>query len=386
MRFSGRSDFDGRQNALTVALGRRAAAGRAHLDLTVSNPTRANVPYDRAALLEAVASDRALAYEPASFGLESARETVARLWQSRGIAVAPSRVVLTASTSEAYSFLFKVLCDPGDTVLVPTPSYPLFEHLCRFEGVEVAPYLLRYDGAWHVDFESLARARTDRTRAVVVVSPNNPTSSYLKRDELARLAGLGLPIVSDEVFGEYAIATDPSRARSALEAEGALVFALDGLSKLAALPQMKLAWITVGGPDEAANDALARLELVCDAFLSPAASVQHALPRLLASSAISRDAIRARLAANHRALFSVAANTELTPLTCEGGWYAVVRLPAVHSEEEWVLGLLEDTDVLVQPGFFYDFASEPFVVLSLLTEEAPFLTGVRRLAAYVTRG
>jgi alanine-synthesizing transaminase len=385
VRFSLRSHLDRRQNGLATALGQRASAGRVHLDLTVSNPTRANLPYDRAALLSAMSSDAALLYEPVPFGLVTAREAVASLWATRDIVVEPSRVVLTASTSEAYSFLFKLLCDPGDAVLVPRPSYPLFEHLCRFEGVEVVPYLLRYDGAWHVDFASLLAARTERTRAVVVVSPNNPTSSYLKRDELSRLAELGLPIVSDEVFAAYSLASDPRRPRSALEATDALVFALDGLSKFAALPQMKLAWITVGGPEHLAAEALGRLELVCDAYLSPAAGVQHALPRLLAASGPSRAAISRRLAENHRALSATLANTSLTPLTYEGGWYAIVRLPAVRSEETWVLGLLEEQDVLVQPGFFYDFDTEPLVVVSLLTEETPFAAGIRRLADYAAR-
>ncbi|HEX3594593.1 MAG TPA: pyridoxal phosphate-dependent aminotransferase [Polyangiaceae bacterium] len=382
VRFSGRSHLDRRQNRLAAALSERAVVGRAHLDMTVSNPTRANVAYDHAALLTAVSRREALIYEPEPFGLGDARAVVAALWGERRVDVEPARVVLTASTSEAYSFLFKLLCDAGDAVLVPRPSYPLFEHLCRFEGVEAAPYHLRYDGAWHVDLESLRKARTGRTRAIVVVSPNNPTSSYLKRDELAALAELGLPIVSDEVFSAYAASNDPRRALSALEAGDALVFALDGLSKYAALPQMKLAWITVGGPRALAAEALGRLELVCDAFLSPSAVVQHALPELLRASAVSRDDIRRRLARNHAALLALSVDTPATALTYEGGWYAVVRLPAVRSEEAWVLGLLEDRDVLVQPGFFYDFDTEPFVVLSLLTEEAPFAEGVRRLTDY----
>jgi len=385
VRFSERSHLDRGQNRLAEALGRRARAGRAHLDLTASNPTCASVPYDRAALLAATSSERALTYEPESLGLTGAREAVAALWATREIAVDPSRVVLTASTSEAYSLLFKLLCDPGDQVLVPRPSYPLFEHLCRFEGVHAVPYLLRYDGAWHVDFESIQDARNERTRAVVVVSPNNPTSSYLKNYELIRLAALGLPIVSDEVFAAYSTSQDRRRARSALATEETLVFALDGLSKFAALPQMKLAWITVGGPAPVVTESLARLELVCDAFLSPSAIVQHALPALLAASAVSRDAITRRLTRNHAALVHATSSTALTPLTYEGGWYVVVRMPALRSEEAWVLGLLEERDVLVQPGYFYDFETEAFAVVSLLTEETVFAEGLRRFADYATR-
>ena len=353
--------------------------GRAHLDLTVSNPTRAGIPYDRAALARAMTPDAALVYEPEAFGLDVARSAVAALWRSRGIAVDPSRVAMTASTSEAYSFLFKLLCDPGDAILVPRPSYPLFEHLARYEGVDAVPYGLDYDGAWHVDVGRVKALVTGRTRAVVVVSPNNPTSSYLKRDELRELATLGLPIVSDEVFGYYSLGDDPRRATSALEADGALVFALDGLSKLAALPQMKLAWITVGGPPELTVPALSGLEHLCDAFLSPAAPVQHALPALLEQSAASREAILRRARANRDTLVRLSGGTPVTALHIEGGWYAVLKLPSLQSEEAWVLELLEERDVLVQPGWFYDFESEPYLVLSLLTPEADFRQGVQRI-------
>jgi aspartate/methionine/tyrosine aminotransferase len=385
VRFSSRSDFDRRVNRLAAALARRAASGRLHLDLTVSNPTRAGVPYERDAIVAAIGNDEALVYEPEPFGLPVARRAVAGLWAQRGVDVDAARVVLTASTSEAYAFAFKVLCDPGDAVLVPRPSYPLFEHLARFEAIDAVFYDLSYDGAWHVDFDSIRRVLTPRTRAVAIVSPNNPTGSYLRRDELARLAGLGIPIISDEVFGEYAASADPRRAVSALETDGALVLALDGLSKLAGLPQMKLAWITVGGPEEQVSEALARLELVSDAFLSPSGAVQHALPALLAASASTRDFIRARLAKNHAALLRAAANTAITALRYEGGWYAVLRLPALHAEEDWVLGLLEERDVLVQPGYFYDFTTEPFVVVSLLTEERTFDEAVARLVEYAAK-
>lgn len=385
VRFSSRSHFDRRENRLAAALAQRAASGKSHLDLTVSNPTRAGVPYDRDAILTAIASGDALTYEPEPFGLPGARKAVARLWASRGVDVDASRVVLTASTSEAYAFAFKVLCDPGDAVLVPRPSYPLFEHLARFEGVDAVFYDLRYDGAWHVDFDSLRRAMTPRTRAVAVVSPNNPTGSYLGQGELDELAQVGIPIISDEVFGEYSVSADPRRAASALRTDSALVLALDGLSKLAGLPQMKLAWMTVGGPEEQVAELLARLELVSDAFLSPSAAVQHALPALLAASASTRDFIRARLARNHSALLRAAADTAITVLRYEGGWYVVLRLPAVRPEEDWVLGLLEERDVLVQPGYFYDFTSEPFAVVSLLTEPRTFDEGVSRLVEYAAK-
>jgi alanine-synthesizing transaminase len=370
-------------NRLAAALGERRAAGRTHLDLTVSNPTSAGIPYDHQGITAALGSPRALVYEPAPFGLPSARDAVAKLWTDRGVPTEARRVALTGSTSEAYAFLFKLLCDPGEAVLVPCPSYPLFEHLARYEGVEAVPYPLSYDGSWHVDLDALRRAVTERTRAIVVVSPNNPTGSFLKRDELAKMAELGIPIVSDEVFGEYAFEDDPKRALSALTADGALVFALDGLSKLAALPQMKLAWITASGPDAEVDKALEGLELILDTFLSPGAPVQHALPSLLRSGSASRKAIRARARENKSTLSYLATGSAVTPLTVEGGWCATLRLPATLAEEDWALGLLEACDVLVQPGFFYDFLDEPYAVLSLLTPERLFAEGVRRLVEYV---
>lgn len=377
-------DSDG-PNAISAALSARRGSGRPLLDLTGTNPTAADLPYDTAALRTALSDPAVLRYEPAPLGAAHARETVAALWRGRGIDVEPDRVALTASTSEAYAFLFKLLCDPGDQVLVPRPSYPLFEHLCRLEGVLPVSYPLEYDGAWHVDTAVLAARVSSRTRAVVVVSPNNPTGSCLRRDELAAIGSLGLPIVSDEVFGAYTFGENPARARTALEATDALVFALDGLSKYAALPQMKLAWITVGGPPDSVRDALASLELVADTFLSPSAPVQRALPHLLASTAPTRRAIRERLAHNLSNLGAVAAGTAATPLATEGGWAAVVRLPSTRTEDDWVLGLLEERDVLVQPGWFYDFYGEPYVVVSLLGPEADFEDGLRRLVDYVER-
>lgn len=325
-------------------------------------------------------------YDPSPFGSEAARAVIAELWRGRGVAVEAERIALTASTSEAYSFLLKVLCDPGDSVLVPRPSYPLFEHLCRLEGVIPLTYPISYDGAWHVDTAALSARISPRTRAVIVVSPNNPTGSFLRRDELAFLASLGLPLIADEVFGAYAIGDSRDRVHTALELDGhGLVFALDGLSKYAALPQMKLAWIAAGGDPASVSEALATLELVADTFLSPSAPVQRALPALLEASSVTRDAIRVRLVQNLDALHRAAAGTAVSPLGTEGGWSTVIRLPVTRGEDDWVLGLLEERDVLVQPGWFYDFYREPFVVLSLLTPEADFADGIRRLVDYVER-
>jgi aspartate/methionine/tyrosine aminotransferase len=384
---SSRSAFDLSPNPLALALERARAARRPILDLTESNPTRASLPYPEPEIRTALADPLSLKYEPAAFGLPSAREAVARELTRAHPGVAPldaGRVVLTASTSEAYAFLFKLLCEPGDEVLVPRPSYPLFEHLAQLEAVRAVPYRLAYDGSWHVDLASVRAAVTARTRAVVVVSPNNPTGSYLKAAELAALAALGLPIVSDEVFAEYPLREDRTRAHSALDAQDAsLVFALGGLSKLAALPQMKLGWIAVGGREPYVQTALARLEVIADAFLSVGTPVQRALPALLASRGAVHTAILERARSNLAMLRDAVAGSAVSVLDVEGGWYAPLRLPRTRAEQEWVLGLLEHDSVYVHPGHFFDFEDEAFAVVSLLTPEAVLREGIRRVVSRV---
>ncbi len=382
--FSTRTIRDRTPNRLAVALDEERARGRALLDLTVSNPTTAGIPYPADEILRALADPAALVYAPEPFGLETARAAVSAELARHGVTCAPSRIVLTASTSEAYAFVLDLLCDPGDEVLVPAPSYPLLEHLATLEGVHLAPYRLAYDGEWHVDLESVRAARTRRTRAILIVTPNNPTGSFLKRDELAALGALGLPIVSDEVFAPYAFGADARRAQTALESHDVLVFALSGLSKLAGLPQLKLAWMAVGGPDALVAEALARLELVADTFLSLGTPVQLALPGLLATAGPIRDAIRARTAENlATARRAVHDGSAATLLGVEGGWYATIRVPRTRTEEEWALTLLRDDGVYIHPGWFFDFAEEAHVVVSLLTPTADFAEGLSRLVARV---
>jgi aspartate/methionine/tyrosine aminotransferase len=380
--FSRRTLHESEPNQLTLALRARRARGLPVCDLTQSNPTVTGLPYDPR-LLQALSDPRSLTYEPASFGLESARGAVQGLERARGFDLPIERIVLTSSTSEAYGFLFKLLCDPGDEVLIPRPSYPLFEHLAALEHVSVAPYALAYDGAWHIDFSALERACGPRARAIVVVNPNNPTGSFLKRDELARLVSYGLPIISDEVFSSFALGPDPERVRSVLETEEVLVFALGGLSKLAALPQMKLAWLCASGPSSVRNEALARLELIADTFLSPNTPVQHALPEMLALRAPVEQALNARIRQNFARLCTALADSAATPLFLEGGWYATLRLPALRDETDWVLELLEQDGVLTQPGWLYDFSSGVHLVLSLISDEAAFALGVTRIAERV---
>jgi alanine-synthesizing transaminase len=357
------------------------------IDLTESNSTRVGLPYAEDDILASIATPGSLRYEPAPFGITRAREAVASDLSAHGPHVDPSRVVLTASTSEAYAFVFKLLADPGDEVLVPVPSYPLFEHIARLESVRAVPYRLAYDGAWHVDVASARAAVTSRTRALIVVSPNNPTGSYLKKDELAALAALDLPIVSDEVFARFPLRDDAARARSALDEESAsLVFSLGGLSKLAALPQMKVAWMTVGGETSRVDGALARLEVIADTFLSVGTPVQHALPALLACRTTAENAIRARTLANVKEIRAAVEGSAVSMLDVEGGWYATLRLPRTRSEEEWAVALLEEDGVYVHPGHFFDFEEEAFVVVSLLTPGEGLREGMRRIVERVGKG
>jgi len=381
--FSRRTLHDSEPNGIVRALRARRAAGLPVCDLTQSNPTVIGLPYDRERLLRALSDPGSLVYEPESFGLPRARRAVQSLTRQLGFEIPESQILLTSSTSEAYAFLFKLLCDPGDEVLIPRPSYPLFEHLAALEHVSVVNYSLAYDGAWHIDFDSLRRAIGDRTRAIVVVNPNNPTGSFLKQDELAALSELGLPIISDEVFSSFALGPDPRRASSALGAQGVLCFALGGLSKLAALPQMKLAWTCVAGPSSVLAQALPRLELIADTFLSPSTPVQNALPEILASRGPVEQALLARIKANFALLRRTLRGSAATPLFLEGGWYGAVRLPALETETEWVLRLLETDGVLAQPGWFYDFLDGAHLVLSLITEEATFALGVALIAERV---
>jgi alanine-synthesizing transaminase len=383
IRFSTRSRFDRHKSDLQVAKEAALHGGRRLLDLTLSNPTEAGLPPFSQALA-ALQAARGHRYEPEPLGLRSAREAVSAWMGAHAVPVAPERIVLTASTSEAYAFLFKLLCDPGDEVLVPAPSYPLFGYLAQFESARVVSYPLHYDGHWHAPLHLLREACSPATRAVVTVHPNNPTGSYLKRDELAGLASLELPIICDEVFAPYPLEADPNRAASALQAQDAPVFSLHGLSKLAGLPQFKLAWICIGGPEAWVDEARARLELIADTFLSVATPVQLALPAILSEHAPFTAAIASRIARNLARLRELTAGSALDVLRVEGGWYAVVRLPAVLDDHAWALRLLEG-DVWIQPGYFYDFATGPYIVLGLLTNEREFEQGVTRIMEVVTQ-
>jgi aspartate/methionine/tyrosine aminotransferase len=381
--FSARTLWDLRPNRLARALEAKRRAGASVLDLTESNPTRVGLAVPDG-LLEPLSSPDALVYAPEPRGSAAARRAVAADHARRGLEVDAERLVLTASTSEAYAFLFKLLCDPGDAVLVPRPGYPLFEFLAGLESVRVESYPLEYDGAWRIDTASLCAGLHDRTRAVVLVSPNNPTGSFLKEEERAALeqavAGRGVALIADEVFADYAFGPVPRRAPSLARDGPALAFALGGLSKSCGLPQLKLGWIAVSGPADERRRALERLEVVADTFLSVSTPVQVAAPALLARLPELQAPIRARVMGNRAQLAArLAGGSPASLLFAEGGWYAVLRVPATLGEEDRVVHLLEERDVLVHPGYFFDFPGEGHLVLSLLPEPKVFAEAVDRI-------
>ena len=383
-RYSERLPWSAPKNAYSLLLLQRRLAGANLLDLTLTNPTEAFADYPHKDIAGAFGAIADFQYEPDAFGSLNARRALTDWYAAQGMRTNPNHIALTASTSEAYSVLFKLLCDPGDEVLIPSPSYPLFEYLARAEGVRTTPYQLVYDGAWFVDFDSLRNAISPRTKAIVVVNPNNPTGSYLKKKEANELIALaarhGLALISDEVFMTYPVLETDDRVQSLIEHEGVLSFSLNGLSKAAGMPQMKIGWIAANGPEAEVASALAKLELLLDSYLSVGTPVQRALGELLRIGSGIRAKICSRLCQNREAL-GVLENSPVRALASEGGWSAILQVPRVRTEEAWITSLLAEHGVVVQPGYFYDVANEAFLVVSLITPSETFAAGIGRLKA-----
>ena len=347
--FSSRFHWDFRTNRLTQALEARRRDGARILDLTESNPTRAGFEYPPETV-RAFDDPRVLVYEPSPAGAAEARQAVASYYAARGERVVTGRILLTASTSEAYAWLFKLLCDAGDHVLVPRPSYPLFEFLANLESVEVRPYPLVYHGGWSIDLDSLAAAVSERTRAVVLVNPNNPTGSYVKRAELEALSRLcaqrRVALISDEVFSDYALeeAPDEERVATLVGVEECLTFSMSGLSKVAGLPQMKLGWMVASGPAKLQAEAMEKLEWIADTYLSVSTPVACAAAKLLASGVLVQRQIRERTAGNLAVAREALAGSAAGILAVEGGWYITVRMPRIRGEEDWAIQLLDSRE------------------------------------------
>lgn len=382
--FADRTNWNLTTNRLSDALAAFRAGSRELLDLTASNPTECGFRYDGSAILKAFINASALKYNPDPRGVLSARLAVAEYYAQRGETVKTENLFLTTSTSEGYAFVFRLLCNPGDDILIPTPSYPLFDFLADLQDVKLIRYPLFYDHGWHIDFHALEQAITSRTRAVIVVHPNNPTGHSIKNDEVTRLnevcAAHNLAIIADEVFLDFQL--DSGKVRSfAINAES-LTFCMSGLSKISGLPQMKLSWIVVNGPADRKQEGVSRLEVIADTFLSVSTPVQLAAPALLAQRHAFQSQLMARVRHNLEELDNqLAEQTACTRLKVEAGWYAVLRVPATQSDEEFAVALLEEDGVYVHPGHFYDFPGEGNLVLSLITPERQFAEGVERFLA-----
>ena len=379
--FADRTNWNLSTNKLTEALARHRAGGRSMLDLTASNPTECGFRYDEQQVLAALRQPTALEYHPDPRGLLSARQAVADYYAGFGAQVPLEDMVLTSSTSEAYSFAFRLLCNPGDELLIPAPSYPLFDFLADIQDVKLNRYSLLYDHGWHMDFHALERAITGRTRGVIVVHPNNPTGHFTKRTEIDQLNSIcskhKLAIIADEVFLDFGLTQQPP---SFATNGGALTFTMSGLSKISGLPQMKLAWLIASGPPDLKREALARLEVIADTYLSLSAPIQLAAQALLQQRQDFQTQVGARVRRNLAELDAqLARQQHCSRLEVEGGWYAVLRVPATMPDEDLAIELLDQRDVYVHPGHFFNFAGDGYLVVSLITRELEFAEGIARI-------
>jgi alanine-synthesizing transaminase len=383
--FAKRTNWNLETNRLSAALAAHRAAGKPLIDLTLSNPTECGFRYDEEAILSALRNPSALQYEPNPRGLAVARSAVARYYAERAAIVSNDDIFLTTSTSEAYSYVFRTLCNPDDELLIPAPSYPLFEFLADIQDVRLARYALLYDHGWQIDFHALEQAITPRTRGLIVVHPNNPTGHFAKPEEMRKLneicAARGIAIIADEVFLDFAL--NEKQIATFAANSGALTFTMSGLSKICGLPQMKAAWLMVSGPEGWKTEALARLEVIADTYLSMSAPIQLAIPGLLEQRHAFLKQVIARVNENLSELDKqLAGQKSCSRLEVEGGWNAVIRVPATRSDEELALELLVTRGVYVHPGHFYDFRSEGYLVVSLISPQGNFSQGLRHLLAF----
>ncbi|MGB7283028.1 MAG: pyridoxal phosphate-dependent aminotransferase [Candidatus Acidiferrum sp.] len=380
--FAKRTSWNLETNRLSAALGAHRAVGKPLIDLTVSNPTECGFEYDEKLILGALQNRAALKYEPNPRGLETPRRAVAQYYEDHGVDVAIDDIFLTTSTSEAYSYLFRTLCDPDDELLIPAPSYPLFEFLAGIQDVRLVRYQLLYDHGWQIDFHALEEAITPRTRGVIVVHPNNPTGHFVKPEETRKLneicATREIAIVADEVFLDFALKEKQPATFAANP--GALTFTMSGISKICGLPQMKAAWLIVSGAEPRKGEALARLEVIADTYLSMNAPIQWALPSLLSQRQMFQRQLLARVRGNLAELDEqLSRQKSCSRQEVEGGWNAVIRVPATRSDEELALELLAAKGVYIHPGHFYDFPSAGYLVVSVIAPKREFANGAELL-------
>jgi len=380
--FSNRTNWNLKPNRLSEALAGHLAAAKPLIDLTVSNPTESGFDYDGQAILQALTNTGSFSYKPSPKGLLAAREAVAKYYSAREIIVPVEDIILTTGTSEAYSFAFRALCDPGDELLIPEPSYPLFSFLADIHDVKLVGYPLQYDHGWQIDFHALQQAITPHTRGIIVVNPNNPTGNFCKAGEIEKLneicSSRQIALIADEVFLDFHL--HAARPRSFAANSASLTFTMSGLSKISGLPQMKAAWLITSGPEQLKAPALSRLEIIADTFLSMNAPVQLAIPRFLDLRHDFQRQLMARVRRNLTELgVHLAAQSSCARLEVEGGWYAILRVPVTRSDEDLAIDLLTSRGTYVHPGHFYDFPSDGFLIVSLITPPDDFDEGIRRV-------
>jgi len=379
--FASRTNWNLKPNRLAEALEQHKSSGRRLLDLSASNPTECGFKYDAPAIMRSLCAPASLQYRPDPKGVKSARLAVAAYYAERGERVSMDDLILTASTSEAYSFIFRLLCNPGDELLIPTPGYPLFDFLADVNDVKLVRYPLFYDHGWHIDMHALKQAITPRTRGIIVVHPNNPTGHFTKTEEITQLNQIcsanKMAIIADEVFLDFSLDVPQ---KSFVANTGALTFTMSGISKISGLPQMKFAWLAVSGPEENKREALGRLEMIADTYLSLNAPIQLAAPVLLQQRKPFQQQLMARVRFNLAELDEqLAQKQHVTRLAVEGGWYAALRVPATRPDDEIALELLQTHDVYLHPGHYYDFPNDGYLVVSLITPEKDFAEGLLRV-------
>lgn len=379
--FASRTNWSLKPNLLAEALESHKSSGRRLLDLSASNPTECGFKYDVVAIMRSLCAPASLQYRPDPKGLKPARQAVSDYYAERGERVSIDDLILTASTSEAYSFIFRLLCNQGDELLIPTPGYPLFDFLADVNDVRLVRYPLFYDHGWHIDMHALKQAITPRTRGIIVVHPNNPTGHFTKVEEIAQLNQIcsanQMVIIADEVFLDFSLGI---AQKSFVANAGTLTFTMSGISKISGLPQMKFAWLAVSGPEDSKREALARLEMIADTYLSLNAPIQLAAPVLLQQRKQFQQQLMARVRSNLTELDSqLGEKQHVSRLMVEGGWYAVLRIPATRPDEEFAIELLQKHDVYVHPGHFYDFPGDGYLVVSLIAPEHDFAEAMRRI-------
>ncbi len=385
--FSDRTNWNLNINDLAQLIHEQKIKGLPILDLTESNPTKCGFEYPTELITKAITQSDNFIYEPSPKGQLHAREAIVSYYLLQGITLDTEQIFLTSSTSEAYSFIFRLLCNPGDSVAIPSPSYPLFGFLGDLNDIELQPYELRVDQNWEIDFPSLEQLISTRTKAILLVNPNNPTGSYIQQEEMGKLTKLSqekeLALISDEVFFDYSFSS--IQKTSLASNDQTLSFSLNGLSKILGLPQMKLGWIIINGPDRLKKEAIERLEVIADTYLSVNTPIQNALPQILPLRNQIQEQIKNRVQTNFeflKALLSTHSQTEI--LNIDGGWYTILKIEGIEDEDAWTLQLLKEKGVLIHPGHFYNFSQSGYFVISLLTPAHTFQEGLKKVLAKMT--